>query len=149
MTRLIARRPVRHRSALDITFRDMDRFLGGLLGPTQSTGLDSQEWVPAVDVRETDEAFTFSVELPGLAKEEIEISIEDKVLTLSGERKWEEEEDRNSYRRIERSYGSFSRSFTLPGDVNAEKVEAVSKDGVLTIKVPKAPESRPQRIEIQ
>lgn len=149
MTRVIARRPIRNRNALDISFRDMDRFLGGLLGQSQSTSLDSREWLPAVDIRETDEAFSFVVELPGLSKDEIEITVEDKVLTLSGERKWDEEQDRNSYRRIERNYGSFNRSFTLPRDVNAEAIEAVSENGLLTVVVPKAPESRPHRIEIQ
>lgn len=149
MTRLIRRRPLRLQNAPDFGFRDMDRFLGGFLGQPHSAGLDPQEWIPAVDIRETDEAFTFIVELPGVSKDEIEITLEDKVLTLGGERSWEEDENENSYRRIERSYGSFRRSFTLPRDVDSNRIEAVSKDGVLTVVVPKAPESRPQKIEIQ
>ena len=127
---------------------DVQRLFGDVFGPSLSSGWRSQDWVPAVDVRETGEDYSFLVELPGLSKEEIEITVEDKVLTLSGERRWEEEEDRNCYRRIERSYGSFSRSFTLPGDVAAEGIEATAKDGVLTITLPKAAESKPKRIEI-
>ncbi len=149
MTRLISRRPIRHRNALDITFGDMDRFLGSLFQPPRSAGFADREWIPSVDIRETDEAYTFIAEVPGLSKDEIEITVEDKVLTLSGERKWKEEENRESYRRIERGFGSFSRSFTLPRDVNGDAIEAVTENGVLTIVVAKAPESRPQRIEIQ
>lgn len=146
MARILARRTP---NPFDLTFRDMDRLFNAMLTRNVGEDVDTQEWMPAVDIRETAADFTFEVELPGLAKEDVSVVVEDNVLTLSGERKWEEKEDRNSYRRIERSYGRFTRSFTLPRQVGAEKIEARSSDGLLTIRVPKAPEARPQQIEIR
>lgn len=112
-------------------------------------GISDRGWLPPVDIRETDEAFLFHAELPGLKKEDITITIEDNVLTLSGERQLKGETEKNDYRRIERSYGRFTRSFTLPNKVSAEKVEAAFSDGVLSITVPKVEEAKPRRIEIQ
>jgi HSP20 family protein len=109
----------------------------------------SPAWAPAVDVRETGEAYVFTAELPGLKKEDVSITLEDRVLTLSGERKLEEEESKNSYHRIERSYGAFSRSFTLPVEVDSAKVEARFDSGLLTVKVPKAEQVKPRRIDIK
>ncbi len=111
--------------------------------------LRSGGWMPAVDIRETDDSYEFTAELPGLAKEDVSITLEDKILTLSGERKFEEAEERNSYHRVERAYGKFSRSFTLPGAVDQAKVKASFKDGLLTVSVPKAEEIKPRRIEIR
>ena len=104
--------------------------------------------IPAIDVRETEDCFEFTAELPGLTKDEVEITIEDKVLTLSGERKFEGDEERNGYHRIERAYGSFSRSFTLPNEVDQEKVKAVFENGLLAVSIPKAEQVKPRKIEI-
>ena len=105
-------------------------------------------WLPAVDVRESDDAFTFMAELPGIAKEAVEITVEDGVLTLKGERRFNDEDEKKNYRRIERAYGSFSRSFTLPSAVDAEHIEASFADGLLTVNVPKAELAKARKIAI-
>jgi HSP20 family protein len=106
-------------------------------------------WVPPVDIRETDEAFVVTAELPGLTKDDIQITLENNVLRLSGERRFVKEEEKDNYHRIERAYGAFSRVFTLGGGVDAERVAANFQDGVLTISVPKKEETKPRRIAIQ
>jgi len=113
-----------------------------------SEDLTDRPWKPAVDVKETKDAFVLEAELPGLAKDDIHITLEDSVLRLSGERRFEKEEEKDNYHRIERAYGSFSRSFTLGSGVDATKVAAAFKDGVLTVTVPKAEESKPRQIDI-
>ena len=124
--------------------REFDR----LFGPA-SNG-PSSGWSPIVDARETDEEFLVSAELPGLTKDDVEVTVENGVLSLSGEKREESEEgDTDSGRRIlERRYGRFQRSFTLPRGVDAEQVEAHLSDGVLTVKLPKAQASKARRIEI-
>lgn len=123
---------------LDQTFKD---FFGG--EETTSRG-----WLPPVDIRETDGALALMVELPGLKREDVEITLENNVLTIRGERKFEKDLDQENYHRIERSYGAFSRSFTLPSNVAADQVEAKFEDGVLKIELPKREEARPRRIDI-
>ena len=142
---LITRRPSPLFS--DPFFRGVERLLSDDLLTRWNEGAGSR-WVPPIDVREQDDALEFSAELPGLKKEDIEITIEDKVLTLSGERKFQSTEEKNGYQRIERSYGTFSRSFTLPHEVDQEKVKAIFEDGVLTIEIPRADEAKPRKIEI-
>jgi HSP20 family protein len=110
---------------------------------------DSVTWAPRVDVTESEDAYKIVADLPGLKKEEINISLNDNVLTLKGERKHEEEKkEKNSYYK-ERSYGSFSRSFRMPEKVKGEEINANYKDGVLEITVPKAEEVKPKTIEIR
>jgi HSP20 family protein len=123
---------------LDQTFKD---FIGG----EETTG---RGWLPPVDIRETDSSLSLMVELPGLKREDVEITVENNVLTIRGERKFEKDVDQESYHRIERSYGAFSRSFTLPSNVATDKVEAKFEDGVLRIELPKREEARPRRIDI-
>ena len=94
-------------------------------------------------------ALTLSAELPGISREDVQISIENSVLTISGERKFEKDTKEENYHRIERSYGAFSRSFTLPSNVKTDQVAASFKDGVLTIALPKADEAKPRKIEIK
>ena len=113
----------------------------------ESLGEDS--WLPAVDVRESDDQFVFTAELPGLGKKDVSITIENKVLTVSGERTFEGKKENQNYHRIERSYGTFARSFTLPHEVDQEKIEATFENGLLTIRIPKAEEVKPHRIQIK
>jgi len=117
------------------------------LGATED--VTNRRWMPAVDIRESDEALTLIAELPGLTKNDVHITMENNVLTLSGERKFETEEKEESYHRIERAYGSFSRSFTLPANVKTDKVEALFKDGLLSVTLPKVEEAKPRKIEIR
>jgi HSP20 family protein len=105
-------------------------------------------WSPSVDVSEDKDNVIVRAEMPGMKKEEVKISIQDNVLTLKGEKKQEKEEKDANYHRIERSYGSFSRSFTLPTAVKADKVKASYKDGMLNITLPKTEEAKPKEIPV-
>jgi HSP20 family protein len=106
-------------------------------------------WSPAVDVFERDSEYEVRMELPGVRKDDVKITIENNVLTIRGEKKQLSSEEEKGYRRIERAFGAFQRSFSLPTTVRAEKIEATVADGVLTVKLPKADEARPKEIEVR
>jgi HSP20 family protein len=106
------------------------------------------EWRPAVDVSETDDAVVVKAELPGLDPKDVEISLSGDVLTIKGEKKEEKEEKTKSFQRVERSYGSFTRSVRLPAAVVADKVEATFSNGVLTVDLPKAEEAKRKTLKI-
>jgi HSP20 family protein len=108
----------------------------------------SGTWVPPVDVAETQEKILVRVEVPGMKQDEINIEFENGVLTLKGERKLEKEHDGLNYHRVERTYGTFIRSFTLPRSVDAEKISATYRDGILEVEVPKKEEAKPKQIKI-
>jgi len=109
----------------------------------------NQAWVPAVDIYETDgHEVVIKAELPDVKKEDINVTFENNVLTLSGERKQEETTKREQYQRVERHFGSFSRSFTLPATVDASRIAASYKDGVLTIRLPRREEAKPKQISV-
>lgn len=123
-----------------------DDFIGGLVNRAEN---ETQGWMPPVDLIENDTAFVATVDLPGLTKKDVEVSLEDNVLTLSGERNFENKEGNGTkFRRIERSYGAFRRAFTLPPGVDVGKVEALFKDGVLTLTLPKSETAKPRKISI-
>lgn len=140
-------------------FKDLEQFenrLGTLFGrlPAKTNGeaqesITVPEWAPVVDITEDEKEFLVKAELPGLKKEEIKISVEDGVLTISGERKVEKEEKNKKYHRIERAYGRFERSFTLPDQAEAAKVNAEFNDGVLQVHLPKSPKAAPKAQEIK
>lgn len=123
-------------------FNDMLRPFG------QGEDVSDRRWLPAVDIRETDEALTLNVDLPGIDKDDVHLTLENNVLTISGERKFENEEKNDNYHRIERAYGAFSRSFSLPRNVKSAKVKASFDRGVLSIEIPKEEEAKPRRITI-
>jgi HSP20 family protein len=106
-------------------------------------------WAPAVDVYEDEASFVLQVELPGLNKDEVELHVENRVLTISGERKAEKDRAAEGYHIKERTYGRFSRSFTLPPTIDQEKVGASFKDGVLKVVLPKAEAAKPRQIAVQ
>lgn len=106
-------------------------------------------WTPAVDVYETPETIVMKADLPGLTREHIEIQLRDKTLTLKGERRFAKEAEEENYLRIERAYGAFQRSFTLPATIRQEQIRAVFRDGVLELTLPKAEESKPKQIVIE
>jgi len=126
--------------------RLFDSFFSGL--PERRKGLLEGEWAPSIDVAETDEEIVVTAELPGVKQEEVDISIADSVLTLKGEKKEEKEVKEKNYHRIERSYGSFQRSISLPTGVEASKAKATYKDGILRVTVPKVEEAKPKQIKI-
>jgi HSP20 family protein len=106
-------------------------------------------WTPAVDIDEHDDEYIVKVELPGVNKDDVKITIESNILTLRGEKKQEKEIKKENYHRVERSYGTFQRSFTLPTTVKSDKIDAIYKDGVLQIALPKAEEAKPKQIEVK
>ena len=106
-------------------------------------------WAPAVDIFEKDHNLLIRAELPGLKREDIEISMENGVLTLHGERKRESEVEESNAYRLERIYGAFTRSFSLPTTVDPSKVQAIYKDGVLEVTVPKLEAAKPKKVQIQ
>lgn len=110
--------------------------------------LASRTWAPAVDVYETDHKLVLKVELPGVDPKNVEVRIEDNTLYLKGERKLENEVKEDDYRRIERTYGSFTRTFALPSSIDAEKVSAEYKDGILNLTIAKREEAKPKTIKI-
>lgn len=106
-------------------------------------------WSPSVDIRETKDDIIVEAELPGIKQDDVSVSITDNVLTIKGEKKQEKEVKEEQYHRIERSYGAFQRSFTLPTVVQADKAKATFKDGVLKVVIPKAEEAKPKEIKIE
>jgi len=127
----------------------MDRFMQDYFRPSEGEDFAGSTFAPAVDIKETPKEYLVTAEVPGIDKKDIHIEIADNLLTLKGERKFEKEQKEESYHRVERSYGSFTRSFSLPTKVKADAIEASFKDGVLTVKIPKAEEMVPRKIEIK
>ncbi len=107
------------------------------------------EWAPLVDITEDDKEYLIKAELPEVRKEDVSVTVESGVLTLSGDRKYEKEEKNKRYHRIERAYGRFERSFTLPEDADGTQVGAEFKDGVLKVRVVKQEKARPRAIEVK
>lgn len=112
-------------------------------------GITVADWAPVVDISENANEYLIKAELPGLKREEVKVTVEDGVLSISGERKVEKEEKDKKFHRIERSYGSFVRSFSLPDGSDATKVNAEFKDGVLNVRLAKSPKAQPKAIEIK
>ncbi|HXG93199.1 MAG TPA: Hsp20/alpha crystallin family protein [Blastocatellia bacterium] len=106
-------------------------------------------WTPAVDVYEDENAFLIKVELPEVSREDVKVNLDDNTLSITGERRLENEEKRDGYHRVERAYGQFYRSFTLPSNVNTEAINAQFKDGVLRLSIPKKEEAKPKQIEVK
>ena len=110
---------------------------------------ESVGWTPAVDIYEDEEALTLRFELAGVEPKDVDIRFENGTLTLKGERKLEKEDQRDNYHRVELSYGTVTRSFSLPGTIDAEKIRAESKNGVLTVQLPKKAEAKPKSIQVK
>jgi len=127
-----------------------DRFWGR--NPLLSVSQDLEggsAWMPAVDIREDDKGFRVDVEVPGIDRKNIQVKVEDSVLTIEGERKSEKKTEAEHSHRIERAYGSFQRSFKLPESVDGSQVKAEYKDGLLHLEVPKREDVKPKRIDVQ
>ena len=132
---------------MDYLRRRMDHLLDSF---AHGEGAERGErWLPAVDVSEDKEKYLIRAEVPGLKKEDIKITLVNDVLTISGEKKQEKEQKERSYHLVERSYGQFTRSFTLPTKVDPNNIKAEFKDGILEITLAKSPESKAREIEIQ
>ncbi|EAU55985.1 Hsp20/alpha crystallin family protein [Mariprofundus ferrooxydans] len=120
-----------------------------LEGNSTVAGTESGQWAPSVDIRETDDALLVQAELPGIDKKDVQVEVHDGVLTLSGERRYEKDLKEENVHRIERAYGRFSRSFSLPTHIDTDKVDAQMNDGVLEIRLPKHETARAKAIEIR
>ena len=107
------------------------------------------EWSPLVDVTEDEKEYIIKAELPEIKKEEVKVTVEDGVLNISGERKFEKEEKNKKYHRIERAYGTFQRSFSLPESADGTKINAEFKDGVLTVRLPKTEKAKTKKVEVK
>jgi len=118
------------------------------LDDSSKNGLTPSTWRPMTDIYETKEAYVFKVELPGFKKEDLTVEFSNETLTLRGERKREQETNNENVHRLERSYGVFERSFTIPKNVDAKKIDAALKDGILVLTVPKIEEARTKAIPI-
>ena len=111
-------------------------------------GTGGRRWVPAMDLVETEDQFVLRADLPGLDEKDVNIEVQDNVLTVSGERRYEHEEKKEGFYRLERSAGRFSRSLTLPDGVDAGAIAAAFDKGVLEVRIPKPEERKPQRVQI-
>lgn len=132
------------------SFRDeMNRAVSRWFGREEGEEPAPRRWMPALDVTETQDAYHIDVEVPGLRPEDINVTVDQGVLTIQGERRSEEEKGDRSYHRIERRYGSFRRSISLPRDVDASRIQANYDNGVLRLEVPKTESSQPKRIEVK
>ncbi len=128
----------------------MNRLFGRIgFGDGGKEALTTVDWEPVVDISETEKDYIIKAELPEVKKEDVKVSVEEGVLTLQGERKQEKEEKGKRFHRIERSYGSFMRSFTLPADADETKVVADFKDGILNVHLGKSEKAKPKAIEVK
>jgi HSP20 family protein len=133
---------------------DLQNRLSSLFGrapvrrPDGKEEITLAEWAPVADIIEDDKEYVVKAELPEVKKEDVKVTVEKGVLTISGERKLEKEEKNKKYHRVERAYGSFVRSFMLPDDANAENVKAEFKDGILTVHISKTEKAKPKQIEV-
>jgi HSP20 family protein len=124
--------------------REIDRVFDAFFGQTDQ----ARRWVPPVDLVEAENLFVLKADLPGLSEADVNIEVQDGTLTISGERKAEHEQREKGWYRIERSFGRFSRSLTLPDGVDPDRIEASFSHGVLEVRIPKPEERKPRRVEI-
>ncbi len=134
---------------------DVEKRLSALWGRPQGKvegqkeAISTAEWAPLVDIKEDEKEYLIKAELPEIKKEDVKLTVQDNVLAISGERKYEKEEKDKKYHRVERAYGSFLRSFTLPEDADGSRVAAEYKDGVLKVHLPKSEKVKPKSIEVK
>jgi len=133
-----------------VTLRDrMNRLFEDVSGPgSEGKDVMASAWAPSVDIYENENEVVLAAEIPGVDEKDVEIKVEDNNLTLRGERKFEKETREENYHRIERSYGSFFRSFALPSYIDQDRIEAEHENGVLRIRMPKRAELRPRKVKI-
>jgi HSP20 family protein len=146
---LVRWEPVRELTSLQ---NEMNRLFTTFFDTPTTTGNGesaTRRWIPAMDLVETEDHFVLKADLPGLSEGDVSLEVEDNVLTVSGERKAEHEDKREGYVRVERAYGAFRRSLTLPEGIDPEGVSASFDNGVLEVRIPKPEERKPRRVAIQ
>ena len=127
---------------------EMNRQFDNWTGRPASTGLGDRMWLPAVDVQETKDDIVLSFDIPGVSEKDVQVTMIGDLLTVKGERRFDRESTENSVHRVERLYGKFERSVQLPFAVQGDKIKATYREGVLTVKLPKADELKPREIKI-
>lgn len=132
---------------LDTFQSDIDRVFDAFFGARMANGT-TRRWVPPMDLVETDDHLVLRADLPGLDTDDVEIEVKEGVLTVSGERRTEHEDSADGYHRVERAYGRFSRSLSLPVGIDADQVQADFDKGVLEVRIPKPAERKPHRVQI-
>jgi HSP20 family protein len=143
---LIRWQPVRELGTIQ---NEMNRVFNSFFDtPTPANGTTFRRWIPAMDLVETESSYVLKADLPGLSQSDVNIEVDDNVLTVSGERKAEHEDRKAGYYRVERSYGSFRRSLALPEGVDADAVKATFENGVLEVTVPKPAQQAPRKVQI-
>ncbi len=142
---LIRWKPTRSANALQ---EEMNRVFDSFFNYPMRRSENVSGWMPDVDVIEDKDGIKFMVDLPGMEKDDIKVSVENNTLTIKGERKGHKEEEDKNYHMIERTYGTFTRSFSLPSKVDGQKIKANYKNGVLSIDLPKVEEEKPKEIPI-
>ena len=149
MTLLTRWEPFREFSAMQDRINRMDRFFRESYSPeSPEEALTTTSFAPPVDIYEDEHTVTLKIEVPGIDEKDIDVRIENNTLTVHGERKIEKEEKEENFRRVERQYGSFTRSFTLPSSVDPQQVSADYNQGVLKIKLAKKAEAKPKQIKV-
>lgn len=150
-SRALADRPSRRGLSPFPEVMDLQRSLDRLFGGGYFTGGESTTaaWQPAVDIFENEAEIVIKVELPEVNRDDVQVNLDDRTLTIRGERKLEFEDKREGYHRVERTYGQFARSFTVPSNINREGLKATYKDGILRVMLPKAEEANPRQIAVE
>ena len=142
---LVRWEPVRELQSIQ---QEMNRLFDTVFDTPSADAAGTRRWMPAMDLVETDEHFVLRADLPGLDERDVKIEVQDRVLTVSGERRFEHEAKKDGFYRLERGSGSFSRSVTLPKGVDADAISASFDRGVLEVRIPKPEEHRPRTIQI-
>ena len=127
---------------------EMNRLFNGLV-TSRGARTGGEDWAPSVDISETDDGFIVTADAPGMSADDIKISVANNVLTLRGEKRNVREEKEENFHRVERAFGSFERTFSLPSTVDSENIRAKYKAGVLEVRLPKSKEAKPQEIKVE
>jgi HSP20 family protein len=127
----------------------LSRFFGRRTNGRERDDIALADWEPVADITEDDKEYVIKAELPDLKKEDVKVTVENGVLTIAGERRFEQEEKKKKYHRVERAYGTFVRSFALPDLADADKVKAEFKDGMLTVHVPKSEKAKSRQVDVK
>jgi HSP20 family protein len=128
--------------------RGINQLFDNSVGQSSGEGVALSTWTPAVDIYEDESSFIIKLEMPEVNREDVKVNLHENTLSISGERRLENEDKREGYHRVERSYGQFYRSFTLPPNVNTEGINAQFRDGMLRLSIPKKEEAKPKQIEV-
>jgi len=136
-------------NAMEQIRREMGRMFEGQPSLAEGSNIATSDWVPAVDIKETEKEFLIHADIPGVDPNDIDVHMEDGMLTIKGERESETKEEKEGYKRVERQRGSFYRRFSLPDTANADKISAKSKNGVLEITIPKQEKAQARKIQVK